>query len=870
MKLKVPPRRANLVSRSRLFDMLERGVAHPLTLISAPAGFGKTTLIADWIHCRRGERQIAWVSLDADDDDVSRFVSCVSAALEVVVPSVGSALGSMLGSVQYPAPQLVMTALLNELADSASPVVLLLDDYHVIKNSDIHAALGFVVDNMPDSLRLVVTTREEPRLPLARWRARQQLMEIGLDDLRFSLEEAKLFLGQTMGLELDGASAQALEMRTEGWIAGLQLAALALQHRVRTSPAEQAVAVATTFSGGHRYVIDYLAGEILSRQSDDTLSFLRQTAILDGLCASLCDAVTGRDDSNAVLARLEQANLFLIRLDEQREWYRYHQLFGEFLRSTARSSDERLLHQRASAWYEAQGRGPEAFKHALAAEDTAAAVRLFRANVESMLSRGQVSTLLAWLNALPDGVVAMHGDLVGYKAWLSFLRGETPGADAYSALSGVLANGDIPSAHRGMLLTVQSYLAVNWTNPADAVPLAREALAQLGDSTSFFRVMAHGFLGQAHDLCGDRAAAARSFRQAIALGEKFGIRLSSLSALIHLVPLMCAQGQLREAMTLCRDAAERSSDGQGNALPVAGLPLTSLAAIHYELDELESARDCLAEALALCQRLGMVYFTLLAELTLARVHYACGNREAAWTILAAARLHSERSQSPRRSRLVALASAELQLRDGQVAAAARTLSDLRAYAGWASETERFLEARMLLAQGDPLRAAEILSALQAGATNQGETGTLVLVHILQSLCKSALRDRPGALQALEQAVSLAAASSHRRVFIDEGAGVAAMLGAVRHAAPDFVDGLAASFRRSQDAPPRQHGSAETLSKTQLQVLTLLNRGLTNQEIANELRIGVGTIRWHLNHIFGKLQVRNRTAAIVKARELRLL
>ena len=323
---------------------------------------------------------------------------------------------SLLGGLQMPAPKDVVALLLNEITDLPGRMVLVLDDYHVIDDPEIDAALAFLVERMPEQLRLLISTRAEPRLPLPRWRTLQRVSEIGLDDLRFSLDEARLFLKQAMGLEVDLESTQALEARTEGWIAGLQMAALSLQHPVRSESVADVAKRAAEFSGEHHYVIDYLAAEVLRRQPGEIHTFLRQTAMLDRLCAPLCNAVTGRADSKTILARLEQANMFLLRLDDHRHWYRYHRLFADFLRSGVDAAEERRLHLKASAWYEANGFGEEAMKHALAAQDIPATVRLFRALADDALSRAEISKIRAWLDALPDSTIRTHTDLAGYKA----------------------------------------------------------------------------------------------------------------------------------------------------------------------------------------------------------------------------------------------------------------------------------------------------------------------------------------------------------------------------------------------------------------------------------------------------------------------
>src|SRR5437773_7061651 len=360
---------------------MEEAVTTPLTLISAPAGFGKTTLVTSWLHETGRQPQLAWLSLDSDDSDPVHFVYYLTATLQAVEPRVGRAPIALLGSLKIPGPTDLVSLVLNEIAEVEEPIVLVLDDYHSMSSPDVDVAVSSLVERMPDKLRLVISTREKPNLPLARWRSLERLFEIGLEDLRFSHEESVVFFRQTMGVNIDGKAARVLESRTEGWIAALQMAALSLRLRGRDE-SSLAATQAVAFGGKHRYLVDYLAAEVLKGQSDETRVFLHRTSILDRLCAPLCDALTGRTDGVAQLARLDQGNMFLMPLDDDRQWYRYHQLFADYLQSGVPAAEKRELHLIASAWFEANGFAEEAIKYALAAGDVEAAVRLVRTQSE--------------------------------------------------------------------------------------------------------------------------------------------------------------------------------------------------------------------------------------------------------------------------------------------------------------------------------------------------------------------------------------------------------------------------------------------------------------------------------------------------------
>jgi LuxR family maltose regulon positive regulatory protein len=868
-KIVVPPARPHMVVRQRLLEVMEDATSRPLTLISAPAGFGKTTLITSWLYETGNESRTAWLSLDQDDSDPVHFAYYMIATLQGIEPRVGRAPISLLGSLKMPGLKDLMSLLLNEIAAAQERILLVLDDYHAVRNPDIDSALTFLIERMPERLRLIVATREEPQLPLARWRTLERVVEIGLDELRFSYDEAELFFRQTMGLNIDSRSARTLEARTEGWIAGLQMAALSLRLRGSEETLSETAKAAATFSGRHRYLVEYLADEVLKRQSDDIRAFLHRTAILERLCAPLCDAVAGRVDSKDVLSYLDQANMFLIRLDDDRGWYRYHQLFADYLRSGVPAAEQKELHQKASAWYEANGFGAEAIKHAMAAKDTEASVRLVRSYVEESLSRGEMPTLLSWLDGLPESALRLHSDLAGYKSWLLHLRGQSAQGQSYSALANGVDASDASPAQQGTSLAFRAYLALNWSDPKDAISLARQALDQLGNGTSFFHPYALCLMGQAQGLANDRRTAAETLREAVRCAQKQGNRLMALDALGHLAGTLKAQGQLREAILLCTEAADQYVDAADNPLPIVGLVYVPLGMLHYDLGDLETARRFLSLGINLCEQLGMVYFRLLGKCALATLQHACNENDQAWTTLAAAREVSEQPESPRRQRMVAVATAEFQLREGNVEAAARTLENARSLAGPPTEQERMAQARLLLAEHSPSMAWKVLTALEESAQQQQSNGSLIAIYVLQAMCKRTLGQHAGARQCVENAVSLAASAGYRRVFLDEGANITGMLEQARHVAPAFVSSLLAPDSSGRDLP-RAGPLLEPLSKVELEILSLLNRGLTNQEIANQLVMTVGTTKWRMNQIFGKLQVRNRIEALARARQLKLL
>jgi len=868
-KISIPSQQAQVVARPRLSEKLEAGIRRPLTVVAAPAGFGKTTLLADALRGRELDFRVAWLSLDDEDSHPARFFYHLVATLQTVAPDVGRAFISLIGSLQLPSPKDLIALLLSEIPEAPERIVLVLDDFHLITNSEIHAAFAFLVERMPEQLRLVIVTREEPNLPLARWRTQHRVSEIGLEDLRFSVDEAALFLDQAMGLGVDPQLARALEKRTEGWVAGLQMAALALKNPGRDETLSDVQQRAADFSGGHRSVIDYLATEVLRRQPPEIHDFLRKTAILDRLSAPLCDAVTDRTDSSSLLARLEQANMFLLRLDEHRQWYRFHRLFSDFLRSGLDAKAQRQSHLKASAWFEAQGLGEEAIKHAFAAGDLPTTVRLFRTFADDVLSRGEVSKLRAWLDELPDDLIRAHSDLASYKAWLLYLGGKTAQAEPYARLARESEASVATPIRRGMLSTIHAYITLNWGDPREAVSFARQALDQLGSGASFFRIYALSMLGQAQGLTGDRKCGIETLRDAVQLGEEMGNHLLTVDAAGLLATMMCARGQLREAMILCRNAIQRFVDAKGAAEPIAGLLYIQLGLIDFELDDLESARRRLLTGIDLSRQLGVVFYTLVGLCGLAKLQHVQGEREAAWTTLAEAREISQRPESQRRRRMIGLVLAELHLREGNIEGAARTLEELRPLAGGGTENEGLVFARLLLAQHQPTRASHALKQLETAAQRDSFYGSLVAIHVLQAMCMRALGDQAAAVEHVAQAVSLAVAEGYRRVFLDEGRALIGLLSQVRHVAPAFVKDLLERFYPEEETLPLGP-LPEALSKMEREILGLVNLGLTNQEVGDKLGITVSTTKWYLTQIFGKLQVRNRTSAIARARQIGLL
>ena len=883
-KLAVPPKRSDWVLRSRLIKRLNQGIGRKLTLVSAPAGFGKTTLIATWLHgleCKHSHSpRVGWLSLEDEDNDPVRFLSHFIAALQTIDPGIGLTAQSYLKTPRTPKLNHLMTLLINDLSQLPGQSVLTLDDYHVINHSGLQAAIAFFLDHLPAQVHLVITTRADPALSLPRLRGRWEVMEIRLQDLRFTHEETTSFLKRTMGLALPESAAQALEDHTEGWIAGLQMAALSLRGRAASSVTDYTILVKELEGGGQRDIIDYLAAEVLQMQSAEIRLFLQQTAILDRFNAPLCAAVTGCSNSQELLAHLEAANLFLIPLDNQRQWYRYHHLFADFLRAEFSKSGQSALHLRASQWYEENGFTPEAIKHALVAREYETAVRLIRSRVEDSCRNGAYNTLLNWVNALPEDLVRRHSDLLVHKGWILYLRGEIVTGEAYAALA---VENESPQAlplHRGMLLSFRAFLAFNRDDPAQAVEYANEALKLLSETESFYRTTALSHLGQSQRLTDDRLAAIQTLRETVVLGQRLEHHLPALEALGYLALLLFQQGNLREAIQACEHAAHQYVDVRGQPLPVAALIYVPLGMLYYEKNDLERAYHFLTTGISLCQQMGIVYYALVGQRTLAKLHYAQGNVEAMWDTLASARALAVKSENQRRVRKVNALKADLELRQGLIPAAIHTLADYALKNKSRSEQENLTSVRLLMAQGQTEAAQKILQQLEQSARQQGRLGSLITIFLLQALSQQSLQNFETAQDFVAQAISLAAPEGYRRTFLDEGSEVESLLRQQPQLAPAFVTSILEAFAKKTNSLPtisvaprltiNTSPLIEPLTATQLTILRLVDEGLSNREIATRLAITEGTTKWHLNQLYSKLYVSSRTQAIAQGRNLKLL
>lgn len=939
-KFYVPPVRPELVSRPRLIERLNAGLWQPasaglllgvgapasgvpagrfarrLTLISAPAGFGKTTLLVDWLRrialpqdlIQPDAPALCWLSLDADDNDPARFLAYLTGALETAHPEIGAGARALFASPQAAPLRPAMAVLLNELARLTVPTLLVLDDYHALQHQAIHGAMAFLIEQLPPQVHLVIASRADPPLPLARMRSRHELCELRERDLRFSVEETKAFFQDAMRLSLTAEHVRSLERRTEGWISGLQMAALALQSSPSLPDAEgsrqlDAAHVGrfiAAFDGSHRHVIDYLAQEVLVRQPREIQRFLCQTSILDRLTAPLCDAVTGRTDSDVVLRALEQANLFVVPLDEQREWYRYHRLFGDFLTSYVEqhmSAQLADLHCWAADWYEGQGLPEEAVPHALAARDIPWAARLLEQIALQVLMRGEAARLLRWLDALPRGAISDRPRLHLIYVETLLIAGQIAEVDehlrAIEAQLGASATDQERADMLAQIKAVRAYMAMQLGDVTRGFVLAQEAQREMAPDDLFLQGMITWIIGFAQYFGRDLAAAQETLRETLEQGQASGnILVTTLSIYVTGYTYLL-RGRLRQAQALYERGlhlAQVNADG----VPAPGFSLLyqGLAEVQREKDALDEAVITIGRCLELAEAWGNAEILVDSYVVQARICQALQDRHGAQAAIEQAmELVRDDKVSPLTARQIRAHQARFHIawgRDVPVAlhnaalwAANRTPCEIDAvledthlalFLAW---IEGSTLIRLHLARGEYeqalAQAAPLLEATQA----QGWHGISIDLLSLKALALRGQGDVERALEVLQSALELGEPEGYVRSVIDGGPEMMILLreAQARGLAPQYV----ARLRRALGdeamhgkLSPAAEALVEPLSDREREVLSLIAEGLTNREIAGQLYLAVSTVKTHINNLYGKLGVTRRTQAVARGRELGLL
>ncbi len=879
-KLYMPSPRPNAVSRPRLIDLLDRARNARLILISGPAGFGKTSLMAEWLSAK--PNTACWLSLDATDNDPGVFLGYLIAALQTVHPGAGRGVSPLLRSSQLPPVEDLVSLILNDLASVARDIVVALDDYHSITDPAIHSAVALFLERMPPQVQLAIATRFDPPFPLARLRAQGRMVEVRAGSLRFTPEEASSFLNDSMGLALPDDEVLTLAGRTEGWAAGLQMAALSLQGR-----SDKAAFIAE-FAGTNRFILDFLIEEVLSHEPEEVRDFLLQTSLLERLCGPLCEHVADGElgvSGSEMLEGLERRNLFVVGLDEERKWYRYHHLFAEVLQSQLRRVQPEIvetLHRRASEWYESQGLADPAFNHAAAAADWPRAARLVAANWMPVGHTGRAATVLRWLQALPEDLVRSDPWLSTAFAWILWLVADIEGAreraDEARALLDDPARAGMFAPPQGAVMSsglasLRSLLARQMGEVETALAAAEESIREAPEDMPLLKGLGFSAMGHSLGELGDTEGCVDSLRTAIPLLWQGANHFAAMAAAFSVAKNERLRGHLREPFELCRSLLARTDDEGLAGDPAVGALHLGMALLSLEQDRLEEAKHHLELAEQLGRHAGLVDILVGYAATLARLKLAEGDLPGA--LAALGKVESKVGGAP-------LAAAELRAFRARLSLAEGDLDQARSWAQWAEhrpgddrghtrEHEATVIARVRLAEGKPGEALRLLRKGLEAAESQGRKGRALEVHLLSALVSMDGGDPAAALAELGIALDLAEPEGYTLTFLEEGEPLRLLL--ERRAAATTWSERAnrhAAHLLASLSPDADITSPGPLSDRELEVLRLIAAGRSNKEIAAALWLTLNTVKKHSSNIFSKLGAGSRTEAVAIAREQGLL
>jgi LuxR family maltose regulon positive regulatory protein len=867
-KLRIPPFRSGLISRPELTQLLEANVHRKLTLLSTPAGYGKTTLLSEW--AAQTQYPTVWITLDDQDNLTERFWTYFVIALQTIHPDIGETALNSLRSPNFSAIESMLTSLINELALTHETIVLVLDNYHLIHTPAIHTGITFLLEHLPAQLHPVIASRTTPPLPLARLRALGQLNGLYLNDLRFSLQEIKTLMNHVHDWDCTEADLQTLERRTEGWITGLTLALL---HEFQDDHQ-------LFISGNHRHLADYFAEEVFDKQPRWIQEFLLATAILDSFNAELCDAVTERNDSRNLLETLERENLFILPLDKARQQYRYHTLFGEFLRSRLtfyKPEDIQALHRRATNWYALHHQAAEAIQHSLAARDFERAAELAEASAENLWVNGQIITLRQWLEALPSDLLRSRARLCLFHAWsLFFSEHQLYAAETRIAdVERLLPDLDTPAEVQGMLETIRAAFAVRREEAREAIILSQNALKQLPPDNLKWRSAATLSLGIGSLTMGDTETAHRTLSEATILSQMAEHPLNDVIATYNQGRVQLLQGHLSQAAIFFRRAIELA-EKYDLQLPIGGTARIGMGYLLYEWNNLDLAVESLQDGIQLSRQIGNVEAPLRGYIYLAQISSARQKPDEALDFLQLAEHLARRANQPTFIEQVEAYEARFWLAQGNLDAAGR----------WARRAQPMCEtdpafmreikcltlARIWIAQGDIDQSLQLLHSLIADAEGMGRTRSMIEILTLQSLAYEQQGNTEEALTNIRHVLSLAEPGGFIRIFVDEGKPMSTLL---RHAASrgiftHYVSRLLSAFSDSGHfSLATSQPLIDPLSERELEVLRLIAQGLSNHEIATELFVAVSTVKTHVKSIYRKLNVGNRFEAIERVRDLSL-
>ncbi len=881
-KLYMPELRGSRIERTNLIEKMAGGVRRnqKLTLVSAPAGYGKTSLVLSLLKvlpCKS-----AWISLDANDNDFPQFLSYCLAALKKAGLAIGADTEAMLFDANFASVQTAMTLLINEIAVSPEKIILVLDDFHLIHSEPVHAAVRFLLEHQPPNFHLVIISREDPHLPLANLRVQQEITEIRLQDLCFTAEESERFLQDVMGLQLSKSAVSAVASRTEGWAAGLQLVGLSLSGAAEWDVEEFIDLLTHT----HRYIIDYLVEEVINRQTASIRDFLCKTAILDRMNGALCDFILGTNNSKQLLRDLEKANLFLIPLDAAKEWYRYHHLFADSLRAELTEKQEQELQKKAAEWFWAHGYHQEAVKHALKAGDPAYTVRLIEDSTEEAFQNAQLTTLVSWISALPENRIRASEILAVRKAWALYLIGRKAETIAYLHS---LEEDYMPTAaphNIGLLLSLKAIIAQQG-GYGDPEAMAGQALQFLEPWDPMARISTLNTLGWAQELRGSAEEAYQTFQMAYQEALQLGCSFITTLSLKYLGACLNDLGRCSDAIALYATYIEKMQQQFGKLLPYIGVIDLSLAELYYERNELEQAKDCMTRGMELCRSISYGW-TPSTEIILSRIRFATGERETAIQQMEAALLAAERENRTLLQGQIRAVLTELLLQAGRVEAAQTLALKLKIQTESTAEPAvaevSLAYVRFLLYLKEAEQACRLLAGLENDPLQNKKFKVRLAAAILSAEAYGLVRDDKKAGEYLEKALQLAKPQGYRRLFLEDEELLQQLLCSLqKERAPQsrrLQEFLGISkftaktpVRINQPVSALQQAmlaDTEPLSKRELEILSLIAAGLSNSAIAKTLYISENTTQWHISHIYAKLGVKNRTQAVLKANQLSLL
>jgi LuxR family maltose regulon positive regulatory protein len=917
-KLFIPAQRPKIVRRPRLIHILNEGLHRKLTLISAPAGFGKTTVMIEWLNNLRmeannetqDEYKVAWLSLDENDNNLVRFLTYLITALKQI-EGIGANFGkgalSMLQSPQLDPTKNILTPLINEMTAINEQYILILDDYHIIEAQPVHDTISFLLEHLPMQMHLVIATREDPNISLSRHRASNQLTELRAADLRFTSSEAAEFLNQIMGLKLLEEDIIALETRTEGWITGLQLAAISLQGQADTK------SFINSFTGSHRLVLDYLIEEVLDKQSESVQTFLLQTAILDQLTGSLCDALIGQSNGQQILEYLEQANLFIVPLDNNRHWYRYHHLFADLLRHRLVQKQKDLtltLHHLASEWYGQNGFTNEAIEHAFYAYDFEEAAKLLEEQIDALWNNGEHRILKRWLAKFSNELLFSRPHLCVFNSWYHFASGNQDAADyglkaaeeALESSSDIASkpslserNGLLPDVKRtylqGKISAIRAFMdSYRGENVSGMIINARRALDLLPEQDLPMRSFAAIALGDAYTIKGEMKAAYIARLEAIEVSRSSTSPYFQIATNLKMVMTLKALGQLHRAVDVCQQQYKLAETSGLSQVELVGLILAEWGEILAEFNDLDGAIDLAQRGIELTELGADISVLGRSYRCMMRVLFSSGDVTAAEKVVQKMETIARETNFPLKyMNHVSAWQTRFWLVHNELEAASQWASQERLdidrelnplhELGFLSLVEFTTLVRVRIAQEHWDEAFRLLSQLLKAVEAGEHTSGMIEIHILHALAFQASGDSEQAVGSLVRALTLAEPLGFLRIFVDEGSPMAKLLykALSQEIMPDYVRRLLAAFPRPDPVQAEKHQTqnpefdwVEPLSKRELEVLQLIAKGLTNQEIGERLYLSPNTVKVHNRTIFSKLGVNSRTQAVARARAMGLM